>query len=288
MITIGKKIKELRCAAGFTQEVLGAMIGVSEKVISKWENETTLPSVEILPSLADAFKINIDDLFEHTHNDFTNLEQQVCDYLYMQSVDRAFSQSHKLMAYMTWGMKKCDMQNSECYNEDILTEIANNQKTWIEQEDERLQYFSSTSENAAWGKTAKDFRICVLQELSKQKLSELLEQDYAWLRKLFALLAKPDIEKVLQYFFVLDRSQTFTVSYLVEESGVCVETVNSFLEFLFALKQTTNETIIEKQKAMVDGNEMEIYHYFPGAFASILKSVLVTAFVFTGPKEGFR
>lgn len=148
MITIGKKIKELRSAAGFTQETLGTMIGVSEKVISKWENETTLPSVEMLPTLADAFKINIDDLFERTHNDFTNLELQVCDYLCMQPADRAFSQAHKLMGYMTWGLNKQNMQNSGCYNERILAEIDNNQKTWIEQRDERLQYFSSAPENA--------------------------------------------------------------------------------------------------------------------------------------------
>lgn len=288
MITIGKKIKELRSVAGFTQETLGTMIGVSEKVISKWENGTTLPSVEILPSLADAFKINIDDLFERTHNDFTNLEQQICDYLCMQPMDRAFSQAHKLVAYMTWGMKKHDMQNSGCYNENVLAEIANNQKTWIEQEDERLQYFSPAPENAVWGKTSEDFRVYVLQEFTKHKLAELMEQDYAWLRKIFALLAKPDIEKVLQHFLTCNCPQAFTVSYLTEESGACVETVNAFLEFLFMQKQTTNETIIEKQKAMVDGSEIEIYHYFPGAFASILKSVLITAFVFISPKEGFR
>lgn len=128
----------------------------------------------------------------------------------------------------------------------------------------------------------------MLQELNKHKLSKLLKQDYAWLRKLFALLAKPDIEKVLQYFLTCNRPQAFTVSYLIEETNACVETVNAFLEFLFTLKQTTNETIIEKQKAMVDGTEIEIHHYFPGAFASIFKSVLVTALVFVSPKEGFR
>ena len=63
MQTVGKKIASLRKAKSYTQEKLAGMIGVSPQAISKWESDTTMPDIMLLPVIADVFDITIDELF---------------------------------------------------------------------------------------------------------------------------------------------------------------------------------------------------------------------------------
>ena len=63
---IGRKIKALRLQKGITQETLAGEIGVSAQAVSKWENETTLPDIQLLPLLSVYFGVSIDELFAMT------------------------------------------------------------------------------------------------------------------------------------------------------------------------------------------------------------------------------
>ena len=62
-MSIGKNIACFRKAKGWTQAELGEKIGVSNQAVSKWESETSMPDVMLLPALADAFECYIDELF---------------------------------------------------------------------------------------------------------------------------------------------------------------------------------------------------------------------------------
>ena len=63
MNTIGENIAMFRKQKGFTQEALASAIGVSAQSISKWENNTNMPDIMLLPIIADVFGIRIDVLF---------------------------------------------------------------------------------------------------------------------------------------------------------------------------------------------------------------------------------
>lgn len=63
MNTIGETIATLRKKQGLTQEALANLIGVSAQSVSKWENNTNMPDISLLPLLADIFSCRIDDLF---------------------------------------------------------------------------------------------------------------------------------------------------------------------------------------------------------------------------------
>ena len=54
---IGMNIKRLRQNKGVTQEQLGDVLGISSQAVSKWENESALPDILILPKLADYFGV---------------------------------------------------------------------------------------------------------------------------------------------------------------------------------------------------------------------------------------
>lgn len=62
MNTIGKNIAELRKNKGMTQEVFGSVLGVSPQTVSKWENNTNMPDITLLPVIADIFEVSVDEL----------------------------------------------------------------------------------------------------------------------------------------------------------------------------------------------------------------------------------
>lgn len=76
-MTIGTNIKRLRQNKGVTQEALGEVLGISGQAVSKWENESALPDILILPKLADYFGISIDELMGYKLNALTYKEQFV-------------------------------------------------------------------------------------------------------------------------------------------------------------------------------------------------------------------
>lgn len=62
MKTLGMKISELRKTNKMTQDELAEKMGVSSQVVSKWENDLSIPDLPILIELADFFHITLDDL----------------------------------------------------------------------------------------------------------------------------------------------------------------------------------------------------------------------------------
>ena len=63
---LGKKIRQLRQKAQYTQEQLGEKLGVGAQAVSKWENAVGMPDISLLPALAEVFGVSIDDLFDLT------------------------------------------------------------------------------------------------------------------------------------------------------------------------------------------------------------------------------
>lgn len=57
------RIKELREASGLTQARLGALLGVNQTSVAKWETGGIYPSGDKLPALAAALHCSIDALY---------------------------------------------------------------------------------------------------------------------------------------------------------------------------------------------------------------------------------
>lgn len=60
MILLGKKIKKLRNEYRYTQAELAKLIGVTKSTIAAYENDTRLPSYEVLVKLSRTFKVSLD------------------------------------------------------------------------------------------------------------------------------------------------------------------------------------------------------------------------------------
>ncbi len=59
---VGKQVSRLRKERGMTQRELAGELCVTDKAVSKWETGGGLPDIAILPALASALDVSIDEL----------------------------------------------------------------------------------------------------------------------------------------------------------------------------------------------------------------------------------
>ena len=59
---MGRFIVEKRKALGLTQQQLAAKLNVSFQAVSKWENGTAFPNIEILKELATVLEVTADEI----------------------------------------------------------------------------------------------------------------------------------------------------------------------------------------------------------------------------------
>ena len=61
-IYLSEKFKQFRKARDLTQEQIADTFNVSPQTVSRWETGTNFPDIEVLPSIAEFFKVTVDDL----------------------------------------------------------------------------------------------------------------------------------------------------------------------------------------------------------------------------------
>jgi len=62
-LTIGENIRNFRKQNNITQESLAEALGVSCQSVSRWENGTTYPDIELIPSISKMLDVSVDKLF---------------------------------------------------------------------------------------------------------------------------------------------------------------------------------------------------------------------------------
>ena len=76
-IVIGEKIKQYRLVNGWTQQELGAKIGISKNAIGNYEKGFRSPKKNTMFDLANAFNVSIDDLFPPIQKDTPPTTSQI-------------------------------------------------------------------------------------------------------------------------------------------------------------------------------------------------------------------
>lgn len=78
---LGSRIRELRTKANLSQDELAKKVYVARQTVSNWENDKTLPDLESLKLLADAFGVSADELLgaerQRAIDEFAEQRQQV-------------------------------------------------------------------------------------------------------------------------------------------------------------------------------------------------------------------
>lgn len=74
--SIGTFIAALRRASGMTQKELAEKLSVSDKAVSRWERDESLPDLLLLPVIADVFHITVDELLRGERKAQETLSEQ--------------------------------------------------------------------------------------------------------------------------------------------------------------------------------------------------------------------
>lgn len=75
--TFSKNLKRFRIAKNMTQEQVGNILGVSTQAVSRWECNTCLPDVTMLPEIAKLYCVTIDDLYKESSVAYENYAQRL-------------------------------------------------------------------------------------------------------------------------------------------------------------------------------------------------------------------
>lgn len=74
---LSNNLKKFRLQKKYTQEYVADALGVSSHTISRWECNTTLPDVTLLPEIAKLYCVSIDDLFKESSVAYENYAQRL-------------------------------------------------------------------------------------------------------------------------------------------------------------------------------------------------------------------
>ena len=79
-IYLSEKLKQFRKSRDLTQEQIADIFHVSPQAVSRWETGVSFPDIEMLPSIAEFFKVTVDDLLgggysEERTTDYRNTQQ---------------------------------------------------------------------------------------------------------------------------------------------------------------------------------------------------------------------
>lgn len=61
-VHFGARLARLRKAKGLTQTALAAQLGVSQRVVTYYENESSYPPAHLLPKVAEVFGVGVEEL----------------------------------------------------------------------------------------------------------------------------------------------------------------------------------------------------------------------------------
>lgn len=78
-MSIGSNIAKFRKEKGLTQNELGERLGVTNQAISKWETETSMPDVMLLPEIAKALGVSLEMLYSDEEDTKITVAQDLKD-----------------------------------------------------------------------------------------------------------------------------------------------------------------------------------------------------------------
>ena len=111
MTVFSKNLKRFRVTKSLTQEQAAEALGVSTQTVSRWECNTTLPDVTILPRIAALYCVTIDDLYKETSVVYENYACRLCS---------VFEASHKPEDFMQAELEYRKLLKSGSYTAEDL------------------------------------------------------------------------------------------------------------------------------------------------------------------------
>lgn len=242
---IGAVIAKLRKSKGVTQEELANYVGVSAQAVSKWENGG-VPDTELLPKIADYFKISIDSLFCRSFSDYSDLQNSIVDRIKSAPMADRFN----LVFNHCWDMERAFMADKHIIE---LSSIADYEKEIKESE----QHYSCILTDYGFTRMGIANRSQYFLIVPNAKNPELAYLDGVDYTSLFRDFSEKDIFDALVMLNKREGFKAFTPNLLVKHLEITVE---RSMEILDTLRKYH---LISTSQIEMDDEIKTVYHFNP-------------------------
>lgn len=203
-MSLSDNIKKFRLNAGYTQEQLAEVLGISSQAVSKWERSETYPDGALLVPLAKALGASLDELFDNGDTPLRSVMAVISRSVSSCSRDDVFKLGRMICWQIERGMfgVKTGFDPHELeYNRNSSTITGDHGFTWVSNGD--APFFALFEEREeGWGNTIGDG-----------------EQ----IRNVFECLGRADTIKAIMYLYKQEEGFVFDPAFLGKECGFNVE-----------------------------------------------------------------
>ncbi len=219
MTQIAKNIAAYRTAAGETQGELGALLGVTDKAISKWESAQTEPNLDAVVKIAEHYKVTVGELLGVNEKQNDGLLNDLSDDP-MERVQQVGSAAWEA-ARTVYNSLPCvlDFKNIN----KAIPPLQNPTNRLRIRLNSRPVYLFSVSE--------PDMNLTLAQFQN--------ESNFAWVKEnaeelaeYFSLYSDPDGLRLIYVMSHLDFPSYFTAEYAAKRAGITTEKTEELLKIL--------------------------------------------------------
>lgn len=245
---IAEKLVELRTAKGITQDEVAQSLSVSNKTVSKWENGSSAPDLDMLIALSEYYGVTCDHLLGISDERRTEEERMRSMFRGMDRKDVILSAFETIRAMFPAAFEFFRNRDDGVYDEvkALPTPDSRYSRSMI-----------STNEFF-------DFLVCS-EDVNAAVMLLRNESNFAWMKKtdsqkqiikLFKFLSSEDALTVLYFIHSTACSDRFTADYVSKNTGVDEARVTEILDDICNLG-TCRQMI-----AHLDEGEVKVYECF--------------------------
>ncbi|MBQ6659792.1 MAG: helix-turn-helix transcriptional regulator [Lachnospiraceae bacterium] len=280
-MNFGESLQALRKECKVTQEQLANYLGVSAQAVSKWENGS-FPEGDLIPKIADYFKVSIDYLYGREGRRATT-EQQIVNELSaiwreggtQRELQKKFMDKvHRLL----WGLQIGSWKTSCDYYERPVNETA----------DVRMSSAITFDEGFSYMRLDKNKECYLFLRKPEEDLGfERWFRDTTDVRKFFGMMADQDNLRVIGFLYTLGIGELATLSTIEKVTCVAKEKIVAFLDYMTReLSQDGEHVVMEVQLVGNDGENQKAYGVNM-ALGGLFVGIFALADSYVHPPQGY-
>lgn len=259
MIEIGKNIAAYRTEAKETQADLGALLGVSDKTVSKWESGDTEPNLDTVCRIAEHYRVTVDVLLGKPYEDV----QTVLANEFSRAENR-----NDLFTRLYQEMLRLLHAAVGSYNGD-RRENAGPVMIPNSSGKGRMRSVLTTDVGQMFMMSAPDMNIGVAQFQNESNFRWMMDKPED-LANLFAVFADPCAVKLVYILCRADFPKTFTAGYAAEKAGIPCEKAAEILDRLSVYQGDCNYSVSSMTADLTEGT-VKLYEFMGnGAYLAMM------------------
>ncbi len=253
-MSFGESLQVLRRENKVTQEQLAGYLGVSAQAVSKWENGS-YPEGDLIPRIADYFKVSIDYLYGRKGRRDSTEQQIVNDLVALWREDGPNSELskkyiEKVHRYL-WAMQIGSWQSAKDYYD----------RPALQEEGVRMSSAVAFDDGFSYLRLDRNKDCYLFLHRPEGDLGfERWFHDTTDVRGFFEKIADQDNLKVLGFLYTLGVGELATLSTIEKVTGVPKEKILAFLKYMTEnVGRDGEHAVMEVQLVGNDGDNQKAY-----------------------------